>query len=635
MSRGAATRLGRALLCAIPIGVFVWLYWFGLRAWFQQDDFAWLALRSEVHSLQDFLRALFQPRAQGTIRPWSERLFFLALFDRYGLDHRPFHIVVALTQCANLLLLQSIVRRITASRLAAVVSACVWLAGAGLATPLSWLSTYNQILCAFFLLLAFRLLLRYIDTGQSRWWWAQVVVFVLGFGALEVNVVYPALAAAWCWLAARQHLRRALWLPAGSAAYALAHFHFAPKPSEGVYARHWDLSIVPTYFSYWRAALAAEPIGSRADWPLWAWNGAAILLGASGLAFLVWAWRRGDRLAAFGLLWFTVALAPLLPLRDHFSLYYLAVPSLGLALIAASAVALSRRAGWGAFGVCAAFIAFHLYLAVPFNRATTAWHFERGLRIRSLVEGLERAHELHPGQMIALAGIDSELFWAGYFDRPYSLYGLTETCLVPGSDRSIDAHPELGDIAPYLCSTSVLADTARQHRLTVYAYDGPYLRNITRKFIRQNAARWNNTWPDFVDVGLPSYARYLGAGWYEIQGTFRWMGPRAEITMAAPASPGGSLSVSGYCPAEHLSTPIHLTVSAEGMVVGRQVVTRQNNSFTLAFPLPDALAGKPNMKLTLSVDRTVTPPDDGRALGLVFGKLALRAPAGPAAAAPR
>lgn len=624
--RSAAARLARILPCAIPIAVFVWLYWFGLRAWFQQDDFAWLALRSEVHSFADLLRALFEPRAQGTIRPWSERLFFLLLTDRYGLDHRPFHIVVALTQCANLLLFQSIVRRITGSRLAAVAAACVWLAGAGLATPLSWLSTYNQILCAFFLLAAFRLLLLHLDTGARRWWWAQFAVFVLGFGALEVNVVYPALAAAWCWLAARQRLRSTLWLFAASALYASVHFSFAPKPAEGVYARHWDLSVVSTYFSYWRAALAARPFASRAGWPLWFWDAAAGLLAAAGLAFLVWAWRRGDRLSAFGLLWFTVVLAPLLPLRDHFSLYYLAVPSLGLAAIAGSAVALSLRAGWLARALCFVAVAFHLYLAVPFNRATTVWHFERGLRIRSLVEGLERAHQLHPGRLIALAGIDSELFWAGYFDRPYFLYGLTETCLVPGSDRSIDSHPELGDIAPYLCPPAVLADAARQNRLTVYAYEALRLVNITRKYMRLNASGWDNTWPDFVHAGLPSYARYLGPGWYDTQGAFRWMGARAELTLAAPSAPGVRLSVSGFCPAEHLATPIQLTVSAGGATLGTQAVTRANNSFSFVFPLPPALAGQPNMRIALAVDRTVTPPNDGRPLGLVFGRIALLPP---------
>lgn len=616
----AARQLGIAALYALPIAVFAWLYHFGLRAWFQQDDFAWLSLRSEVGSFHDLLRALFEPRAQGTIRPWSERLFFLLTYDRYGLDHRPFHLIVAFTQCANLLLLQSIVFRVTASRLAAFVSACVWLASAGLATPLSWLSSYNQVLCAFFLLAAFRLLLLYLDTGRARWWYAQFAVFVLGFGALEVNIVYPALAAAWCALDARPQLRRTVWLFSASALYAIIHFRFAQKPTEGVYARHWDLSMVPTYLAYWRVALAAEPIGDRAAWPLWTWNAAALTLAAAALAFLIYAWRRGHRLPVFGVLWFTVCLAPLLPLRDHFSLYYLAVPSLGLAFVAASATAQARR--WGYLLLVLA-IGFHFYLCLPFSRATTWWHYNRGLRIRSLVEGLERAHQLHPNKMIALAGIDSELFWAGYFDKPYSLYGLTETCLVPGSDKSIDSHPELGDIPPYLCSPGVLSETARQQRLAVYVYEGPALRNITRKYVRQNAARWANTLPDFIDAGLPSYSRSLGPGWYDIQGTFRWMGKSASLTIAAPAAPGASLSVSGYCPTEHLATPILLTVRANGLTLGTESVTTENNAFTFNFPLPASLAGQPSLKLELSVNRTITPPNDGRALGLVFGKFAV------------
>lgn len=617
-------RLRHALLYAIPIAFFAWLFSFGLRSWFQQDDFAWLSLRSQVHSWADLPRILFQPLAQGTIRPWSERLFFLALFDRFGFDHRPYHLIVAVTQCANLVLLQSTTLRLTRSRVAAVAAPCLWLATPGLATPLSWLSGYNQVLCALFLLLAFRLLLLYIDTGASKWWWAQCAVFVLGFGALEVNIVYPALAAAWCWLHARPHLRRVLWLFPVSALYAFVHFRFAPKPTEGVYARHWDLSILSSYFAYWRCALVSEAAYERYTWPAWIWPSAAAFLGLAAIAFLLYAWRRGDRVPAFGVLWFSIVLAPLLPLRDHFSLYYLAVPSIGIALLAAAALAHSLRAGWHSVLPCAALLAFHLFFLLPYSRAATEWHFQRSIGIRALVEGLERAHQLHPNKLIAVSGVGSDLFWSGYADRPYYLFGLTETCLVPGSEQTIDAHPELVHLPLYLCSPSQLAGAADQRRLVVYDFEGTRLRNITRRYIGRMSARWRSTMPDSIDVGFPSSTRFLGEGWFEIQGDFRWMGRRAELFLAAPSQPGLTLAVSGFCPEHHLQSPIYLTVSADGSPLGRQAVTRQNNSFAFTFPLPPAIIGKEKMKIVLEVDRTVTPPNDGRALGLVFGKLGLR-----------
>jgi hypothetical protein len=626
-----AQRIRSSLLYAIPIAFFAWLYAYGIRSWFQQDDFAWLILayKSQSNAFADLLRVLFEPQAQGTIRPWSERLFFLVLFDRFGLDHRPYHLVVALTQCANLVLLQSVTLRLTRSRLAAVAAPCIWLATPGLATPLSWLSGYNQILCAFFLLLAFRLLVLYADSGAAKWWWAQCAVFVLGFGALEVNIVYPALAAAWCWLFARPHFRRALWLFPVSALYAFIHFRFAPKPTAGVYARHWDLSILPTYLAYWRSALVSETAHERYTWPAWIWPAAAALLGLAAFAFLVWAWRRGDRLPAFGFLWFSIVLAPLLPLRDHFSLYYLAVPSIGIALLASAALAHSLRSGWRSLLLCFALLGIHLFFLLPFSRATTQWHFTRGFSVRALVEGLERAHQLHPNHLIAISGVGSDLYWSGYVDRPYYLFGLTESCLVPGSERTIDAHPELGDLPQDLCSMPQLAAAAEQNRLVVYDFEGTRLRNITRRYIGILNARTRSAFPDSIDVGLPSSARFLGPGWFELQDNFRWMGRRAELFLAAPSEPGQLLALSGFCPVQHLQSPIYLTVSADGSPLGRQAVTRHNNTFAFTFPLPPASTGKDRIMIVLEVDRTVNPPNDGRALGLVFGKIGLRPPPTP------
>lgn len=80
---GGGRRLGAAALWTaaaywlIPPLFCLVLYKRGLTAWFQADDFAWLGLRLQVHDQGSLLHALFAPMAQGTIRPWSERAFFL------------------------------------------------------------------------------------------------------------------------------------------------------------------------------------------------------------------------------------------------------------------------------------------------------------------------------------------------------------------------------------------------------------------------------------------------------------------------------------------------------------------------------------------------------------------------------
>ena len=76
---------------ALPL-ICLAVYWRGLFAWFQADDFAWLSLRAHVHDWRSLLENLFAPMAQGTIRPLSERAFFLVFESLFGLHALPFRI---------------------------------------------------------------------------------------------------------------------------------------------------------------------------------------------------------------------------------------------------------------------------------------------------------------------------------------------------------------------------------------------------------------------------------------------------------------------------------------------------------------------------------------------------------------
>src|ERR1035438_6786294 len=61
------------------------LYKYTLRAWFQAADFAWLGLRLHVHNAQQFWYAMFAPLAGGSIRPFSERAFFMGFSWLFGI----------------------------------------------------------------------------------------------------------------------------------------------------------------------------------------------------------------------------------------------------------------------------------------------------------------------------------------------------------------------------------------------------------------------------------------------------------------------------------------------------------------------------------------------------------------------
>src|SRR5437867_3940106 len=115
-----------AVLCLV-------LYYPGLTAWFQRDDFAWLNMASRASTGNDLWRALFQPAAQGTIRPLSERAFFISFFAMFGANALPFHLWAFVTQLANLFLLSRIAQRLTGSAAAAISAPVLWVGNHSLA----------------------------------------------------------------------------------------------------------------------------------------------------------------------------------------------------------------------------------------------------------------------------------------------------------------------------------------------------------------------------------------------------------------------------------------------------------------------------------------------------------------------
>ena len=328
---------------AAPVLLALALYWPGLASWFQKDDFALLGLRDLIHSWRDFFSVLFTPIAQGTIRTLSERVVFLSFTALFGIHALPFRCFAFLTFAATLPLLRSVCAKLTGSRAAGFWATILWTVNSGLAVALSWTAVYYELLCALFFLLNFWLLLRYVETGRRRFYWAQCATFLAGFGVLELNVVYPALATVYALCCTRRIVLQIVPWFAASAAYTAVHLAVAPLPASGLYKLHWDASIVSTLFIYWKWALGPSQMIWVNIYPSPFRSALTVLLTLGLIGFLVWKPRNRQWPAAFFPAWFVIALA-LLPLRDHMNDSYLPVPLIGLAMWGAS----SLVDGWSA-----------------------------------------------------------------------------------------------------------------------------------------------------------------------------------------------------------------------------------------------------------------------------------------------
>ena len=616
-AQSAAYWIAPSLFCLI-------LYWYGLNAWFRADDFAWLGLGREIVSPGDFWRVMFAPMAQGTIRPLSERAFFIGFFALFGLDALPYRIFAFLTQFANLVLLSWIVIRLTGSRTAGFWAPVLWIANSAMVMAMTWCSAYNEILCGFFLLSAFALYLKYEETGDRRYYWLQFITFLLGFGALEINVVYPALLASYLILTKRP------WKPtiplfACSFAFTVMHFLVAPRQTNGPYALSLDSSIFETLLTYWKWALVPDTWWFYGDkWRLW---NAAIACAFTALliGFVMMQAFRKRWIAALGLCWFVLLLIPILPLKNHIASYYLTLPTLGLAMLGGMGFADAWRRGmvWRVIGSAA--LAGYLLIAAPSSWDQTHWFYDIARSAKILVLGVARAHELHPQSTILLDGVDDDLYNHAVAHDPFRLFGATSVYLAPQALKQITANPDNPNLSRVVLPPGPTLKALKEDRIVVYTRVGDRLQNITTTYSERAGRELKAEVPQQVDVANPLFESLLGPTWYPVESGFRWMPRRATVRLGAPRSSAEKLYLQGSCPEQLTkSGPLRFNVSIDGRNIGAADIQQGEGQFERNFALPAATVGKESIEVAIELTRTLQRPEIGRELGLTFGTFAVR-----------
>jgi hypothetical protein len=610
MTAGARARtFATAAYCLIPPLLCFVIYKRGLTAWFQADDFAWLSLRLQVHDVRSLLHALFAPMAQGTIRPWSERAFFLTFESFFGVNALPFRICVFLTQCANLTLLSAITRRLTGSRLAGFCAAILWLVNNAQAWPMVWTSVYNQILCSFFLMSAFWLLLRYIETGQRRYYLWQWVLFLLGFGALEINVVYPALAALYTFLCARNFFRTTLSLFLPSVVFTVVDRMVAPVQHVGPYAFHVGGAIPATLLSYCYRVLVPTQVDQIKGGPDVVLG---CLFGAALVGFTIMRLQQKDWLPVFCIGWFVIVLAPVLPLRDHFSTYYLVVPAIGLAILGGYALARAQH-GWKAVGAILA--AVYVLIMLSADRIEVNWWQHRSIAIQRMVLGVARAHQLHPTETILLDGVDEQLFRAGVYHHPFSVVGAPAVYLTPGSSTQIG--PLDVPVEDYELPGALTVNGLNRDQIVVYRVGGPRLKAITSVYEKTAAQKLATNPPRKIEMANPLTAYLLGPEWYIPEEGFRWMPRRATLRIGGPHTQSDRLHLDGFGP------PNEIRVSVDGTPL---ILKIGDSPFHYSLGLPDQLVGRDQMEILIEAAHTFRVNNDGRDLSLAFSLIEVRKP---------
>ena len=532
MREALRSRVRPILYAALPLLFLLIFYWPGLTIYFYQDDFGWLNLRHEVRTWADIPAALFVPKAHGNLRPWSETGFFLLLSTLFGVNPLPFRICVFLTACGDLLLLGAIVRRITGSQVAAFWTEMLWIANSCVAVAACWTSIYNQFQYVFFILAAFYFFLR----GRYRWQW---IFFLLGFGSLEVMVMYPALAALYALLFARPLLKKTLPMFGGFRRVlgaALRGREACVQRSLRVALRRRDCRGRCGRIGGWRSARTGwrTSTWSMRVWPRPPRSCSRPRRSCSSPSRI----RRRDWLPVFALGWFVILLAPLIPLRDHISDYYLTGPAIGLALFEGLAIQQARRA---AIPVGLLLLA----LSIPAARATVLWHHARGEGVEDLVLGVEQIRQQHPGKTILLTGVRPDVFYAGVDAVPFLALDIPSVYLAPGSEANIPGSAER--VRLYELPEGLARTFLDENRAVVYDASTAMLRNVTSIY----HGLWQPGPPDMINLGDAAFESQLSGEWLPVFNGYRRMGGRGTVASPGRSRPARNFTSTYTAPKPH------------------------------------------------------------------------------------
>ena len=405
----------RQLAAVLPAACLVaCMYWPVRDAAYRLDDLAWLSLRNNLAAGRSLLWALFSPQAQGTIRPLGDRLWFLLASGLFGLNPVPIHLLALVFQLGNVVLVADVGRRLFSSYRAAGLAAVLWAVSDALATPMVWASALNQVVCAFFFLLAFDALLRWESSQKRIWLWTHVLSLVLSLGALESAVVMPAVVAGYMLLPGKWNWKRLAPSAVTAAVYLATHFVAAPLPKSGPYKLGGGWAMAGAFWHYWRTALGPFEYGRVYGAIAVANLGTAILT----VAVLIWLGvciKRGRWVPLFCLLWFVLTLAPVLPFPQHLMPYYLFLPSIGLAWFAADAV--FAPGYWPLKAPAIASLLLYVSCQIPSTLFVRDWEAAQSRdvlqREARLVDSVRLIRLGQPQGPVFLTGFDSDQFWWG------------------------------------------------------------------------------------------------------------------------------------------------------------------------------------------------------------------------------
>ncbi len=437
----------------VILGLVAIVYRQAFLGFFVQDDYGWLE-SSRFQGIAEYVRCFFRFNPALTYRPLSQETFFWAGQHFFGLNPAGFHAVSVGFHLTGCVLLYALLREFF-DRVPSCAGVLFYGVHGAHLRSVYWISALPEPMALCFYLAAVLLFIRFDRTGSHASFVLSVASMGLGMMSKESILTVPLVLAAYALLFSP---RRLLWTApffAISGTYAVLRFtseavRAAPYPLTFGRAA-WDNLLA---YASWSSGLTETMLKVKLGWGAEALypRVAAGFAAAAGILFFA---ARRRKTAGLAVLWFLLALQPVLYFWQHIDPYYLAPSLAGLSLLVAAACPadFSRRrlARWLPVSLV---VGFTVWTAVAGVKLEGRWWNRRSLEGREIVMRMpEVDRQVPPGQIAYLFGFGEREFGILQKDAALKAFGFSPGRFIlvgldpdtPWQIRNLERHGGLRD----------------------------------------------------------------------------------------------------------------------------------------------------------------------------------------------
>ncbi len=549
-------------------------FWQTLGFWFEGDDFVWFQIADNVQKITDLPAYLFKPLAQGTVRFLSERSFFLIFYSLFGLEALPLRIAILAALVLSCILLVEVSRKLTGSAITGILAVLFWCVQTGLLNAVAWISAANQIFCALFILGS---LVAFIYRRNAICW----TIYLLGFGVLETNVGLPAILGVYCLFFERPRLKETLlfWIPAFI--FIVLRMLVFRNPNAG---SEYQLLVAPADLWF--------TLQSYLEWVSLPW-----ILGWM-LAYSVWRAFRKDFSTFFALSLFLLLMAPILPLRNHISQYYLAAPGLGFGLWLACCFENLRRPDipfretqWVAIPFILTIGFFHLQEIPEPRKHTLNWFRNTFKEIRLTMVDLQELRN-HDSKAVFVQGIAPESFLLSVMTDFSGKLSTRRVFYFADPEQPIPASRKNG-LKDRLASASLIQALSEEkdvHFFEIRNDQWIRLNQLDQRIAHSHLPEYSS----FVKPGEPGYRLHLTGSWYPPEENgLRAIHQKSGVFLYAQSLQSGTLNIDGYCSGGYFRAGnAGMNILVNQKTIGTIYCSGPDSSFETSLQLPQDFHGQ-------------------------------------------